>query len=453
MRRPRAARCGRRGRPGAAGRPTSRSCSSSGGADAGAGADVGVEAQGPAPGRGSAGDAAVLLDHRAPGARRRDRRRLHLPRSARAEGVPLRALRVQQLRERPRARHRRLRRLERALRSVDRDRRRLGGRQRGPAPDRSPADQRLSLGQQLDGHHDVHRAGVRRAARAGSSSHPSPMLVVQADAWMASGIQTSGDVTVAGTLHVPAGEPTDVSGTFNHGAIDGTSFPVLPACDCASSDFVDIAGVVATYEAHNDDAALGISSTMLENVQSDTSMNLPCGRIYLTRIGANAPVHLTAQGHVAPVRRRRPVDDVRLRDRRAGGERDRSLRGRERHRERPLSGGLPVEPGARAHLRRGEHREPAERRHARGQPLRAGRDDHARWNGARRRSTDPSSRRRLSSGSDLTIHYDEAILTPSSTPACAVPSTCATLQRLQRPGLQQRRCAGPAPRAASAARR
>ena len=49
-------------------------------------------------------------------------------------------------------------------------------------------------GPALDGHHDVHRAGVRRAARAGRL-HPSPMLVVQADAWMASGIQTMGDVT------------------------------------------------------------------------------------------------------------------------------------------------------------------------------------------------------------------------------------------------------------------
>ena len=104
---------------------------------------------------------------------------------------------------------------------------------------------------------------------------PSPSLTVQADAWMASGIQTTGSVTVGGTLHVPTGEPIDVGGTQAFGTPVGTPFRVDPACDCTESQFVDVAGVVATYEAHNDDQGLGIEPNALENVQTDVAMMLP----------------------------------------------------------------------------------------------------------------------------------------------------------------------------------
>jgi hypothetical protein len=256
--------------------------------------------------------------------------------------------------------------------------------------------------------------------------HPSPMLVVQADAWMASGIQTMGDVTVTGTLHVPAGEPTDVSGTFNHGPIDGTSFPpLLPACDCASSDFVDIAGVVATYAAHNDDAALGISSTVLENVQSDTSMNLPCGRIFLTRIGANAPVHLTAQGHVALFvgGDLSTTSDFEI-DAPAGSDIDLFVGG-----SVTVTGlfqvGSPSNP-ARARTYVGGSTVNLQNAATLAGNLYA--PDATITLGGTAPTTLYGSifAKGLSSGSDLTIHYDEAILTPSSTPACAEPSTCAT---------------------------
>jgi hypothetical protein len=69
-------------------------------------------------------------------------------------------------------------------------------------------------------------------------------LTVQGDAWLANGLQASGDVTVKGTLHVPAMEPTDVAGTFTHGGVDGKSYPYAPACDC--SHIVVIASLVSS---------------------------------------------------------------------------------------------------------------------------------------------------------------------------------------------------------------
>jgi hypothetical protein len=137
--------------------------------------------------------------------------------------------------------------------------------------------------------------------RAQGEVRPSPSLAVGGDAWMASGIQTTGDVTVHGTLHVPGGQPVDV-GTLSFGANVQDPFPTIPsACECEPSELVDIAGVVATYGTHNDDEALHVDAAMLENVQTDTTVPLPCGRIYLSSVTANAPIHITTMTNGARV--------------------------------------------------------------------------------------------------------------------------------------------------------
>jgi hypothetical protein len=257
--------------------------------------------------------------------------------------------------------------------------------------------------------------------------HPAPTLAVQGDAWMASGIQTSGDVTVNGTLHVPAGEPTSVTGTFTHGAIDAAPFQVLQPCDCDPADLVDVAGVVATYQTDNDDASLGISPTMFENVQVDTSSTptpLRCGRIFLTRIGANAPIHWATTGRVALfVAGDLSVSDLQI-DVPPGTELDLFVAGsvnvrgafqvgdqNNPARARTYVGGTSVNLQSAATLL-GNLYAP----HA---TITLG-------------GTAPTAlygsvfANGLSSGSDLTIHYDEAILTPSSPPLCAAPTTCQT---------------------------
>jgi hypothetical protein len=129
--------------------------------------------------------------------------------------------------------------------------------------------------------------------------HSGPTLKVGTDAWLAGGIQTSGDVTIAGTLHVPASAPVDVGGIKNIGAVVTGSVTVPPACDCDPRSRVDVAGLVESYRTANDDAAAGIDPTLLQNVTAPLAASLPCGRIFFTHVGASAPVHLTAQGRVA----------------------------------------------------------------------------------------------------------------------------------------------------------
>jgi hypothetical protein len=129
--------------------------------------------------------------------------------------------------------------------------------------------------------------------------HPTGNVSVAGDAWLAGGIQTTGDLTVHGTLHVPSDVPIDVGG-MNFGTPDRAAFQVAPVCDCDPSDFVDVAGVVATYAEHNDDAPSTIQRDTLANVTSDLQVTLPCGRYYLKSIGAgSASIQITIQGRVA----------------------------------------------------------------------------------------------------------------------------------------------------------
>ena len=257
-------------------------------------------------------------------------------------------------------------------------------------------------------------------------------LVVQGDAWMASGLQASGDVTIKGTLHVPATQPTSVSGMFTHGAVDTMTLPYAPACDCPFTPVVDVAGVVRTYQdpSDNDDVALGIQSTMLANVQPDdgspdggTPIVLQCGRIYLTRIGGNAPIHLIVQGRVALfVAGDVSVSDFRI-DVPSPYELDLFVGGSitasgifqvgdpsNPARARTYVGGRTVNLQNAATL--------AGNLYAPNANITLGPAPTTLYGAIFADS--------LSSGSDLTIHYDKAILTPPSTRACPTPTSCIT---------------------------
>jgi hypothetical protein len=262
---------------------------------------------------------------------------------------------------------------------------------------------------------DVHARGELR---------PGGNLSVQGDAWLASGLQASGDVTVKGTLHVAAG-PIDVAGTRSFGATDTASFPASPACDCEPSNFVDVAGIVATYQTENDDDALNLDPKMLENVQADETVTLGCGRIFFTRIGAGqAAIHLVVQQRVAIF----VGGDISASDFDievpAGSELDLFVKGSvtisgsftvgdpsNPARARTYVGGSTINLQSAATLSGNVYAPQA--------TLTLGASAATTLYG----SVFASS---LSASSNLTIHYDQAILTPSSTPACAAPAACST---------------------------
>ncbi len=254
------------------------------------------------------------------------------------------------------------------------------------------------------------------------------MLAVHGDAWLGGGIQTSGSVTINGTMHVPATAPTSVTGMLTYGATDAMSFPYSPACDCDSPPFVDVAGVVRTYETQNDDAARGLDKTTLANVQSpdggEFRLTMTCGRYFFTSIGGTAPIHLTANGHVAIfVKGDLSTANFRI-DVPTGSELDLFVGGSitvngdflvgdasNPARARTYVGGSAVNLQMAATL--------AGNLYAPGAMVTLG-------------SAAPTIlfgslfALGVVSNSDLTIHYDQAILTPSLMPTCTVPTSCSS---------------------------
>jgi hypothetical protein len=256
--------------------------------------------------------------------------------------------------------------------------------------------------------------------------HSGPMLQVGADAWMANGIQTSGNVTITGTLHVPTGAPVSIGGQESVGTTDNAPVDVPAACDCAPQDLVDIAGFVETYRTTNDDAAANIDPTMLENVTTALTATIPCGRIFFTKVGATAPIHLTIQGRAALFigGQLSTISDFVV-DVPSGSELD-----------------LFIESGVAVggSFQAGDPTNPAKARtyvggsetvNLQGPSQLAG-NLYAPYAQLVLGGSAPATlfgsifAARLSAGSDLTIHYDEAILSVGSSAGCAAPSTCTT---------------------------
>ena len=271
---------------------------------------------------------------------------------------------------------------------------------------------------------DLHTEGELRPA-----ADPSVMadaLSVQGDAWMAGGLQTTGGVTVKGTLHVPNGQPSDVTGPFVHGATDGSNFTVPTACDCAPEHLVDVAGVVSSYEASNDDVAVGISPSAFGNVQTAVTQTLACGRIFLTRIGpSQAPIQLTTQGRVALfVNGDISTNGDFIVHVPPGSELDLFVAGN-------VTVGGAFRVGDAANPARARMYVGGTSVNLQGAATLAGNlyAPHATLTLGASASTTLYGAifvQDFNATADLTIHYDEAILTPSSTPACSAPASCTS---------------------------
>ncbi len=131
---------------------------------------------------------------------------------------------------------------------------------------------------------------VMHDVRAGGPVDVGGTYVVEGDVWSNGNVtlETGGQLTVFGTVHVPAGDTaTGVQGTVVSGPVQ-----VPPPCDCSSP--IDVGAVVAAFATDNDDASLPVApgATLAGDVI------LPCGRYYVASI-AGADVTLHVNGRVA----------------------------------------------------------------------------------------------------------------------------------------------------------
>lgn len=107
-------------------------------------------------------------------------------------------------------------------------------------------------------------------------------------------------LTVTGTLTASPEATINVSGALTTGSTVREPVSVMPPCPCQSTELLDIAGLITAHSQDNDNATLGIEATALADITADTSMELGCGRYFLSRIqGDGGNVTITVSGSAA----------------------------------------------------------------------------------------------------------------------------------------------------------
>ena len=107
----------------------------------------------------------------------------------------------------------------------------------------------------------------------------------------------SGQVSVGGTLYVPAGASVGPQVT-ERGIVRG-AVAVPPPCDCAASELLDLPAIVADGEAHNDDQTVGLDPTVFDGTNQPLRLDLPCGRYYLSAVTTNGVAAIGVHGRTA----------------------------------------------------------------------------------------------------------------------------------------------------------
>lgn len=105
-------------------------------------------------------------------------------------------------------------------------------------------------------------------------------LNIERDIYIAGSIQNSDSLSIGGEL------------------IEG-SVSVDPPCPCSPSKILDIESIVEASVIDNNNEAAGIDPDHLANVSGTVSLNLECGRYYLSRIKVTGKVTITVNGPTA----------------------------------------------------------------------------------------------------------------------------------------------------------
>lgn len=106
-------------------------------------------------------------------------------------------------------------------------------------------------------------------------------------------------LAVGGTLSVPPNAAIDVADQSMIAAIAREPVAVALPCTCDQDELLDIAAYVARHRSDNDNAAAGISPDILSQIPTATTVELPCGRYYFSRISANAELTLKITGRTS----------------------------------------------------------------------------------------------------------------------------------------------------------
>jgi hypothetical protein len=105
--------------------------------------------------------------------------------------------------------------------------------------------------------------------------------------------------SIGGKLYVPAMGNVGAGVTVPPGNTVIGPVSVPKPCDCDPNQLIDVAGLVASGAANNDNAVVGLDPRVFDNAGGGKRLDLPCGRYYLTRVSPTGPITIAAHGRVA----------------------------------------------------------------------------------------------------------------------------------------------------------
>ena len=124
-------------------------------------------------------------------------------------------------------------------------------------------------------------------------------FVVDGNTRAADGWQNNGSLTITGTLTMPEGKDIAGPGTATIASRATAPVTVPPPCDCSPEQRLDVQAIVESFRTRNDNEAMGIAADALVNLTQETTLDVPCGRLYLSAVTPNAKVTLKLAGRTA----------------------------------------------------------------------------------------------------------------------------------------------------------
>ncbi|MFY2562706.1 DUF7305 domain-containing protein [Corallococcus terminator] len=119
---------------------------------------------------------------------------------------------------------------------------------------------------------------------------------VTGNAWVRGDVGLA-SLTVEGKLAVPA--ERNMSGTVT--ALEVLREPVdsVAPCACDDASRVDIRGLIANHAERNHNEAIGLEATSLAGFNGERTLELPCGRFFLTGIEGQGRLNLVVRERTA----------------------------------------------------------------------------------------------------------------------------------------------------------
>jgi hypothetical protein len=117
----------------------------------------------------------------------------------------------------------------------------------------------------------------------GNLNIPLAQVEIGQDAQIGGNINVS-SLTVTGSLTTP--NEIDRNNVWANKYIS-SPVEVPTPCKCESTELIDVATVIENHRLINDNSAIGLSENALSNIRGDLTLELPCGKFFLSSIQSN----------------------------------------------------------------------------------------------------------------------------------------------------------------------